>query len=184
MLWDKSPRCKFHWTKPHWCLHHHLLSPCTLLVVSVALGSNLLTLSQLPITLMWSSSETCNANEWARILHPLTCNIALLSSVYIALFPLIHAGCKFTALQEDNTISLAHFLFPVPVAKCGICLTPPVHSREDSRAQDMLLQSTRMCFALKTSGRVKIGSSSPLLQHETGVTSLQPDRWDENKPRT
>lgn len=84
---------------------------------------------------------------------------------------------------KNDAVSVIPFLFPAPVATCGICLTLPVRSRKDGRAWDMPRQPTKMSFCFKHAWRrMRVWFSSPLWQHETGVTSLQQGEWDKNEP--
>lgn len=84
--------------KLHWPIPHPPFSRHAGLVGSVVLGVGPLAQSSIyeccilgAATVHHSlvaSAEICNANEPARILHPLTCNTALLNGAHITLLPM------------------------------------------------------------------------------------------------
>lgn len=69
-----------------------------------------------------ASAEICNANELARILHPSTCNTALLNGAHITLLPHVCAGCKFMALTGGQ--HCLYYPLPLPCACCNAWYLP------------------------------------------------------------
>lgn len=65
-----------------------------------------------------ASAEICNANELARILHPLTCNTTLLNGAHITLLLCIHACWKFTTVR--GRWHCLYYPLPLPCACCNV----------------------------------------------------------------